>query len=378
MSKIRVLHFTEVINRYDFIDVIIRFADPEKFEMHAASYERKSNIEDPKFDEQNIPYYSLGIKWGYAGLFSGAWRLARLIRKEKIQVLHTHHYYEAVMGRIACWLYPRCRHVVGRHYHNDLYLTTKGLKLRMYLFVESMVNRFAAAIVSPSTKINELLAKQGVPSSKIKFVPYGFDFTAPRYRQLKQEEKRALRKELGVENNFLVGNFSRHHPIKGQLDLLNAFKEFSGKHNEARLIMVGDGPYRGVLNKFVSENGMTDSVIFLGWRKDGHRLMNAMDVIVHSTLQEAFPQTMIEVMALGIPLLICPVSGATDVVQHEKNGILIPFHSPHDIEKYLHKIFSDPAWALGLVKEGEKRVLEFGIRNVIGHYEEVYTNLISG
>lgn len=366
------MHFTKVINRYDFIDVIIRFADNQMFDIHAASYLKESNIEDPLYDEQKIPYHSLRITWGYTGFFLGAWRLSKLIRKEKIQVLHTHHYYEAVMGRIACWLYPRCHHVVGRHYHNDLYITTKGLKLKFYLLIEGIVNRFASVIVSPSSLINELLIKQGVPAAKIKFVPYGFDFTAPRYRQLMTSEKEKLRQELGVAGRFLIGNFSRHHPIKGQLDLLKAFKAFANGHVDARLIMVGDGPYRKVLEKFVKENDIEELVIFLGWRTDGHRLMNAMHVIVHATLQEAFPQTMIEVMALGVPLMICPVSGATDVVLHERNGILIPFHSSETIERYLERIYRNQKWGEELGKEARLRVFNYDINKMICSYEHVY------
>jgi len=372
MTKIRVLHFTEVINRYDFIDVIIRFSDPTRFIMQAATYTLRSNIESPNYSSQNIAHHTLQINWGYAGFVKGVWRLAKLIRREKIDVLHTHHYYEAVMGRFACWINPNCQHVVGRHYHNDLYLTTRGFKLRLYLFVESVVNRFSSAIVSPSTQINLLLEKQGVPRHKIWFVPYGFDFTAPRYMPLSIEEKMSLRTELGDSSKFLVGNFSRHHAIKGQLDLLHAFKSFAKKHADARLLMVGDGPHRDVLEKFVKENDLLGKVRFLGWRQDGHRLMNAMDVIVHPTLQEAFPQTMIEVMALGIPLMICPVSGATDVVQHEVNGMLIPFNSPASIELYLDKIYAERDWAKRLGLFAQQSVYRYEIKNVIRSCEKVY------
>jgi len=372
MKKIRVLHFTEVINRYDFIDVIIRFSDPNRFNMQAATYTLQSNIENPLYKGQNIAHHSLQIKWGYIGFVKGVWKLAKLIRAERIDILHTHHYYEAVMGRLACWLNPGCRHVVGRHYHNDLYLTTHGLKLRLYLSVERLVNMFSAAIISPSTHINELLVRQQVPRSKVWFIPYGFDFSASRYKPISDEQKRKLRLEMGGGAGFLIGNFSRHHPIKGQVDLLSAFKSFSSKHSDVCLLMVGDGPYRSVLEKYVEDNDLGGKVKFLGWRKDGHTLMNAMDVIVHATLQEAFPQTMIEVMALGIPLLICPVSGASDVIQHELNGILIPFNSPQSIEFYLEKFYTDRTWARDLGSRARTHVSRYEIKNIIPLYERVY------
>jgi glycosyltransferase involved in cell wall biosynthesis len=376
MSKIRVMHFTKVINRYDFIDVIIRFADPDKFLMSAITYSMESNIEPPEYAGKGIQHDVIEIVWGWKGFFLGIVRLARILRKQKIQILHTHHYYEAIMGRVACWLYPGCKHIVGRHYHNDLYLTTEGLKLKAYLFFEALVNRFATAIISPSSLINTLLCEQGVPAIKIKFIPYGFDFTAARYQLLSDAETTSLRVKYADEDTFLIGNFARHHPIKGQMDLLVAFKNFVTLHPKAKLIMVGDGSLRKTLEDWVENNQLTHTVVFLGWRKDGHSLMNVMDVIVHSTLQEAFPQTMIEIMVLRKPLLICPVSGATDVIETEKSGILIPFHSPKVIEEKLEFLYANAEQRKMLGENAHKRAMEFSIDRVIDSFEDVYINAV--
>jgi len=157
--------------------------------------------------------------------------------------------------------------------------------------------------------------------------------------------------------------------------LLKAFRSFVVKYPSARLLMVGDGPHRNVLENYVADFSLRDFVIFLGWRKDGHSLMNAMDVIVHPTLQEAFPQTMIEVMALGLPLLICPVSGATDVIKHKVNGISIPFKSSIAIERYLELVYHDRGFAEEMGRQAELQALNYDIKNMISVYESIYNEL---
>jgi glycosyltransferase involved in cell wall biosynthesis len=90
-------------------------------------------------------------------------------------------------------------------------------------------------------------------------------------------------------------------------------------------VFIGDGPVHQQLVDEVNNLGLSDNVQFLGWRRDAHALLNCVDVVAHPTLQEAFPQIMIETMALNKPILITPVSGATDVIIDKTNGFLIPF-----------------------------------------------------
>ena len=377
MSRITVLHFTKIINRNDFIDIIVRNADPNKFRLLASTYQSFSNIEDPKYREEGIPHFILNIHHGWIDMFLGAWRLSRLLRLHKVDILHTHHYYESVIGMMACMLSGGTVQVVGRHYHDQFYLTTKGLKLWFYLFVEAIVNKFAKAIVVPSSLIVQLLVKQHVPDRKIKFIPYGFDFNAPRYNALNPEAVHNMRNSFGWSDKFLIGNIGRHHPIKGQLYLLNAFEKILSKIPNAILIMIGDGPIHEELKEVVSDRGLQNAIFFLGWRKDAHELMNMMDVVVHPTLQEAFPQLMIETMALAKPLIITPVSGATDVVQSGVNGFLIPFRDSKAIEDAIYFVYYNKEKANEIGRAARAHVQNhYTIQNVVPQFEVLYESLM--
>ncbi|MDZ7606960.1 MAG: glycosyltransferase [Cyclobacteriaceae bacterium] len=319
------LHFSKVINNHDFIDVVVKNANPINFKMMASSYRGESNIENPYYEKAGIPFFNLEIDHGWFYMFWGAWRLSRILRRENIDILHTHHYYEAVIGTMACLMSHKTRHIVGRHYHDQFYLTTSGAKLWFYLFVEKIVNSVASAIIVPSTAIVELLKRQGVSPEKIKLIPYPFDFSKSRYNTLSLDEISNLKQKLGINNKFVIGNIARHHNIKGQLYLIEAFHGLHKQLPDILMLMIGDGPFHSSLCEAVEQRQLQDAVVFAGWRKDAHRLINCMDVVVHPTLQEAFPQIMIETMALGVPLVITPVSGATDVIEHYSNGFIVPF-----------------------------------------------------
>lgn len=372
MNRIKVLHFAKTFNRFDFVDVVLRFADKNKFHMHAAVYDKAGNAQLPDYTGSELQIESLGISHGYLSMFTGAWRLSRLLRKHRVQIIHAHHFYESVMAMMACWLVPSCKLVVGRHYHNEFYLTANGFKLRYYLFAEAWVNKSAYVIISPSSLINELLESQSVPRSKVAHVPYGFDFNAPKYQPVAETDKAAIRRQYGLGSSYLIGNFSRHHSIKGQVFLLEAFSRFIA-HTDARLVMVGDGPFRTELESVVRRLNLSDRVIFTGWLEDPHKVLSVVDVVVHPTLQEAFPQIMIETLAMGIPLVISAVSGATDIIKSGHNGVLVEAGNAEQLLEAMIMLKSNPDRARAIGLQGMIDVRrDLRIEHLIGMLEKVY------
>jgi glycosyltransferase involved in cell wall biosynthesis len=375
MKRIKVLHFAHTFNRNDFVDLVLRYANSDRFELSAAVFSKQGNNQLPDYDG-HPPIYSLGITISYPGIIKGSWKLSRLLKAKEIDVLHTHHFYESVMGMIACLLVPGCRLVVGRHYHNQFYLTASGLKLKYYLFVESIVNSRARAIISPSTMINILLEQQGVDRAKIRFIQYGFDFRAPRYQRISESERTERRRQFGWDDQYVIGNFGRHHPIKGQESLLDAFSDFYKKFPDSMLVMVGDGPLRGKLEQYAQKLGIDNRVVFLGWQDKPQLYLTAVDVVAHPTLQEAFPQIMIEVLALEIPLIITNVSGATDIIKDGQNGLLIQANDTKALLNALIKQRTDPAAARSMARQGRIDVLrDLRIEDKIGITESVYAEV---
>lgn len=376
---LRVLHLARVVNRYDFIDTVVRFADPRRFTMMVGMLDPASNIEDPRYGERGPRCWVLPTRTrrDYPGTIL---RLSRLLRRERVHVLHTHHYDEAVIGLVAARLARVPATVLGRHYHDELYLVATGPRLRALLAVEGVCNRLAGVIVVPSTAIRDLLAgRQGVPAGKIRVIPYGFDFTAERYRPADAAEVAAVRRSLGLEGAFVVGNVGRHHPLKGQADLIEAFARLASDLPAARLLMVGDGPARTALEARATARGVAEKVIFAGWRRDVPRLLGAMDVLAHPTRHEAFSQLMVEALAHARPLVIGRVAGVPDCVEDGRTAVVV---SPGDVdalEAALQWVAAHPEAARRMGEAGSRHVrTTLDIRAVIPRYEAAYREALAG
>lgn len=367
------MQFARVINRYDFIDSVIRHADPSRFDMMACSLAASSTIEPPDYPAAGIPHWVLraDTRRSYPATVL---RLAKLLRREKVDILHTHHFDEALIGVMAATLSTRTRVVVGRHYHDEVYLLTAGVKRRAMLQIEAFCYRRAVALTTPSPRIKQLLVeRQRIPAAKIFPIPLPFDFSAPRYRRVDEQDVRRLRGELGLGDGFVIGNFGRHHELKGQSYLLRAFAELVRDCPHLKLLMVGDGPSHQALRALTTDLGLASSVVFAGWRPDAARLIAVVDAVAHPSLHEAFSQLMVEALVHGKPLVITSVAGPVDYMENGRTAILIPPMDLDALQTALRWILEHPADARRMAEQGCDYVRrEFCLEKIVPRYEACY------
>ena len=245
--------------------------------------------------------------------------LRRLLKRERIHILHVHHYLPGLIAVAATRGLPVAL-VIGRHYSDAVYRLSRGLRRRLYLRLERVCNEAAAAIVAPSAAVEAVLLAQGVTSSKITRIPYGFAFDRLSPRS-PSAEAIAL---WGGEPGLRLGTFARLHPEKGHCYLATALQSLRSEGIRATWLLAGDGPARETLELLIRQLGIADHVRILGWRADVIELMAASEIVVQPTLHEAFSQAMVEAMALGRPLVISDVSGVRDVVKHGETGLVVP------------------------------------------------------
>lgn len=371
----RVLHFADLVNRYDFIDNVVRNVDPGRFTMAVCTMGPPSNIEDPQYGTTPFPHWTLppAPRWQYP---LGAFRLAALLRKHRIDVVHAHHFEPCLVAAAAVTLCRGVRLVVGRHYSDAIYLHTGGWRRTVLLALESWVNRRACRVVAPSSMIGEILAQQGVAAAKIATIPYGFD--TQKYGAVPSETVASYRAELGIEGKISVGTFGRLYSDKGHRFVLDALPAILEVVPSLRYFIVGEGAERTNLERQVSDLGLANAVTFLGWRHDVTELMASVDVVLQPSLQEAFSQSMVEALFAGRPLIITNVSGASEMVPDETVGIVIARADPPAIASAVITLAGDTNFRAAL---GEAAWIHarkhFAIPVVIPRYEQVYVDCAS-
>lgn len=375
-DRLRVLQVADVVNRDDFIDTIVRFADPRRFAMMVCTFRRDGHIARAEYPS-DIPYEELRVR-GRIGYPAAIGRLARLARRWRADLIHAHHLEPALVGLAAAWL-AGIPCVVGRHYHDELYLLTQGIRRVGWLGVERLVQTGARQIIVPSERVRELLVeRQRVRPDRVEVIPYGFDFSSEKFQPLDSSARQALRSSIAGEPAFLVGNVGRHHWLKGQAWLLEAFAQLHRTHPHSRLVLIGDGPERSRLEALAGRLGVLDETHVLGWRQDVPAWLRALDVIVHPTLHEAMSQLMVETMAAGTPLVITPVAGTEGCVEHGRTGFVVPLRDAETLANQLRWIADHPEEAQHVALAGQRHVTErFAIQRLIGLYEACYARCVS-
>jgi glycosyltransferase involved in cell wall biosynthesis len=300
-------------------------------------------------------------------------RLASLLRKRKIDVVHAHHFDQGMIAWMATRLHPKTALVIGRHYSDALYRVPSGMKRAGLLAIEQIVNRAATRIIVPSTFIYQVLTeKQGVNSEKIDVIPYGFE--PEKYIQPGSAEVTRTREELNLHpENVVFGTFGRLHEEKGHRYLLGALAAIRKRNSEVVLLIVGDGPEKNAIEKQIDQLNLQESVLMLGWRRDVINLMAMVDAVVQPTLQEAFSQVMAEAMWMGKPLLITDVSGATDVICHGVNGLIVPRGDADALTNQMLNLAEDSSLRSRLGQAGRAYVQSnLLIKDIVGRYQTSY------
>ncbi|HLG81528.1 MAG TPA: glycosyltransferase [Bradyrhizobium sp.] len=183
-----------------------------------------------------------------------------------------------------------------------------------------LANARATRVIVPSQAAADAFIEAGGRRELVEIVPNGL--------ALPPEPRTAaeLRQSLGLPAGPLVGVFSRLAAWKGQHVLIEALARLPG----VGCIVVGDAlfgeqAYAAGLKQMVLERGLADRVRFLGHRSDVPKLMKAIDVMVHPSIDpEPFGRTLVEAMLAGVPVVATNAGAAPDILEGGKAGTLVP------------------------------------------------------
>lgn len=368
---VRVLHFADLVNRHDFIDNIVRNVNPEGFRMAVCTMGRPSNIEDPRYQETDIPCWDLSTPtrrhYGLTAL-----RLAALLRRERIDIVHAHHYEPCLIAAVATVLRPSTRLVVGRHYSDAIYLHTHGVRRAVMLGIEHLVNGRAHQVIAPSRRIAELLIdRQGVPPERVAVIPYGFD--PAKYERVQTHTVKNLLRSLQLDGRFTIATFGRLYEDKGHRFVLDALPRILEFVPTLKYLIVGEGAEREGLKRQVCALGLEEAVVFLGWRHDVPELMAVVDAVVQPSLQEAFSQSMAEALLMGRPLVITDVSGASELVPHDGIGVVVPCRDSGALAHAIIELAKNPPRRAALADAARSHAQRsFTIEAAVTLHEGVY------
>ncbi|RJQ24498.1 MAG: glycosyltransferase [Peptococcaceae bacterium] len=250
--------------------------------------------------------------------------LAALIKKYRIQVVHTH---ASFTGRLAARL-AGVPCVVYTKHRLDWERPQKGIRGRLLNYLDRTA---CHRVIAVSRAVKESLLKSGMPEARVEVIYNGIDVGGFRERA----RPGRLREELSAGADRVVGIIGRLEPEKGHSIFLQAAAQVLKVRNNVTFVVVGTGSLAGELKNMARDLGIETKVLFTGLREDIPELLSVMDVVALPSLTEAFPLSLIESMCLGRPCIASSVGGISEIIENEKNGLLV---SPGDAAALAEKI----------------------------------------
>ena len=308
-----------------------------------------------------------------------AMRLARVIRRVRPDVVHTHTAKAGAVGRAATLFAGlRNRPVVVHTFHGHVLRGYFGL-LGTLVFrgIETVLARTTDRLVAVSPEVRDELVQLGVaPAAKFSVIRLGLELER---RVTYDGDPAELRRRHGIDGRtFVVGWFGRMTAVKQTDDLLTALVALRERGVDALLLMVGDGDDRQRLEERAHELGVARACLFLGYQQDVAPWFAVSDAVVLTSASEGTPATIIEALAAGRPVVATDVGGVSDVVDEGETGFLVPAGDTDALAAQLALLASDPECRETMGRLGRERALHrYAVERLVDDVDALYRELLA-
>jgi glycosyltransferase involved in cell wall biosynthesis len=286
---------------------------------------------------------------------SSAWKLSRIIRQWRPQIVHAHDPHAVAMAGLALSFSapdPSPRVVASRRV--DFHLQRHSFSRWKY----RQVDLFLAA----SEAIRHVLEQDGIEPNRIVVVHDGID-VAKIDRLPIVDVHREYWLPHGVPVLVNVGALVGH---KGQKFLVDAMPHVLAQVPDAHLVIFGEGELRAPLERQIKELHLEKHVLLPGFREDVLQLMKSADLFVMSSVTEGLGSTVLDAMAMRLAVVGTRAGGIPEAVIHGGTGLLVPPAEPHELARAIVRLLKDPVSRKRMGDAGYDRVAsQFGVGRML-------------
>jgi glycosyltransferase involved in cell wall biosynthesis len=312
-------------------------------------------------------------------------KLFQLMQREQYDLVHVHTSVAAVLGRIAAKLtgVPRIVYTVhGYPFHDQL----SPAKYRVYFSIEKGCASLTDLFLTQSYEDWVNSSRLGLcPADRVRHLNNGIDSQRFSRQRLDPAHQQALRQSLGIPSAAgpIIGTIGRLTREKGFAYLIEAFAQLVPQFPHGRLLIVGSElktdpePFEAELLQRSQALGIRDRIIFTGFRDDIPELLGLMDIFTLPTyFGEGLPRSILEAMAMGLPVVTTDIRGCREAVKPDVNGCIVPPHDHEQLANALATLLADPVLRQRLGQASRDRVeAEYDERLVFQRLEKAYRDL---
>ncbi|MDD5680516.1 MAG: glycosyltransferase [Candidatus Omnitrophica bacterium] len=343
---------------------ILRNSDINSYRHLVISLKPKGKV-TKGIEDAGIRVISLNMKWYNFPVC--LWRLYGILKTEKPDIVHSYLFHAELAGRI-CGRIAGVPIVISSLRSVDVGSDFRRLLLRL---TDNLVD----AVTAVSDKVAyEHVNKRITKKEKIKVIYNGLE---PDKRERK-ENKDELRRKIGISPaEYLVLSVGNLRPVKGYSFVFDAVKMLKERGKNVKLLIVGGGNYKRNLEAEAADKGIRDNVVFSGEREDVSDFLSMADTFVMASLWEGLPNSLLEAMQAGLPVIATKVGGIPEVICHNENGLLVSPKDGKALADAIESMIKDEALGTRLAQSARSYVKEkFDIRKTVAETEKLYEELL--
>lgn len=268
-------------------------------------------------------------------------KLIAIIRRERPDIIHTHTAKAGAVGRLAAVLCgaPILIHTFHGHVFHGYF---SPLKTSFFKLIEKFLAVFTTRIIAISpTQKKEIQSILRIPDEKFAVIPLGFNLD--KFEKCRESSTGEFRRAISAApDEIIITIVGRIVPIKNHALFLKVARLLLEKHNNLRFAIVGGGELQEQSEALARQLGISDRVVFAGWRSDIDKVYADTDITVLTSDNEGTPVCLIESLSAGVPVVSTDVGGVRDVVFDGRNGYLAPKGDAEALAAAVEKLIQSP------------------------------------
>jgi glycosyltransferase involved in cell wall biosynthesis len=296
--------------------------------------------------------------------------VVRLIRAEKVDLVHTHLPSQNFYGSVAARL---CGIPSIVTYHGPLELEQSSGRARIPLLAARAA---ATEYVVVSGQMASALRDSGFDNDRINLIYNGVTVEA-----VANLRSGALRRLLAIDDSVpLAGIVANVRPPKGYDTLIQAARKVVDAIPQARFVSIGqpDPELSPQLESLLRQLDLTRNFTFMGFREDARVLLRDFDVFVMSSVTEGLPFAAVEAMAAGKPSVMTRCGGPEEILEDGIDGYLVPVGDHTALARRIVELMLAPGRAAAMGEAARAKILrDFTVEKMIGRYEALYARLLA-
>ena len=324
---------------------------------------RKGSVVENYCEKHRLPFIAFPFKSAYH--LPTVLKIIRFCRQEGIDLIQTHtskSHTIAVFAGLFGLSVPQILTrrvdfpIKGNWFSRFKYNYSK---IKRIICISETIHRMTQVDIGDKTKLTTI--HSGVDMNK--FEPY-FDSNWLRAKY-----------QIG-RGKVIVGNTSAISDQKDYFTFVKVAEKLINQNRSVHFFIVGDGPHRLVIEKYVRERGLKEKITFTGFLDNIIEVLPSLDIFLFTSKTEGLGTSVLDAMAARVPIVTTSAGGVSEMVSHEENGLLYPVGDAKGITEGVNRFLENPEFAQSMSEKAQNTVREFSKEKTAKRTVEVYEQVL--